>query len=741
MRERKTSPQGPPPDEADGFARTIGLDTAPALGDGSVGGPGNQAELASRPAAGGPTPSSSAADIGGSGSEARAERPDELSVEEGDPPCWGEDAFPLLPPEWRPFLPTKQLVVKVVKTKQDGGRPWAGSLRELTRPRHWSAFDWWGPPACVASDAADSLVPHLDRVGILDAPLLEGPLRESGEASLLPLLTTTWNSLCDLAGGPEAAGDTLENCTGRQLHEATGSLRSTLDVLLTTSIWLEPDANGDLVARRPTGVTTIAEALQSCGLRYLRAAGIGADRLDPDSDRTYALLGRAGYHPSGRMTLEEAGTLIGVTRERIRQIQKGRNLSHDLVRRWPMPPCLKGLHDLMTNAEGRLAADVGQDIAGLTSWPRDTAVEVALRLLEAHGASLELVDSPGGRLARVDPYVATLRISASDVRRLAWDLSGNVGYLLRSELVRALDARFVSEGRDVPRETVDRLIDESLDMPHLPLGYAFTSTLASPAIVSTVLRLLAWSPGSLSIEEVHDALARMQSFRRKPPPPPLAVLAELLDRRHEFSVAEGIVWANEPIERDRGTLRSWLASLILESSLQVMHQNAIADAARRAGHNVVSVGVYLKTNELFVPQGRGCYSVVGHQADPVLVDMAWEEGRVLVVPSSVHAVVSHDEIVIDAIVGTSSFTSGHITLEGRVTRLLGSDRYEAYVNGKRCGDLWLSQSQQLYGFQPAWAALDIQPGDAMHVTINLSNCRAELSRAEDHAAETESFAI
>lgn len=90
----------------------------------------------------------------------------------------------------------------------------------------------------------------------------------------------------------------------------------------------EPIASTDDPGRNPSGrpvLDSIAD--ENCGSPETRYAGIAAERLlgswldQLPSQQRDVIEHRFGLHGHGKRTLEEVGNLLGVTRERVRQVQ------------------------------------------------------------------------------------------------------------------------------------------------------------------------------------------------------------------------------------------------------------------------------------------------------------------------------------------------------------------------------------------------------------------------------------
>jgi len=219
-------------------------------------------------------------------------------------------------------------------------------------------------------------------------------------------------------------------------------------------------------------------------------------------------------------------------------------------------------------------------------------------------------------------------------------------------------------------------------------------------------------------------------MRKKPPPPPREVLRAILERRPEFRVVGDRVYPERPVERDHDSLVAWVAREILASPYRILHRSVLTDAARRLGYSAVSVGVYLLMNELFVPLGRGCFGVIGHPVEPLLVELAWEEGQEIAVSSSVDATISAGQVALAVVVGSSSFDNGSVTISKQIQRLVSDARYRVVAEGSPAGEAWIGVSKQLQGFRRSWEVLELAPGDEVAVMFDLEKQAIYVRRAD-----------
>ena len=331
-----------------------------------------------------------------------------------DRPCWGEIGLPLLPRAWQRGL-----------LNLDLGIPRRRQRRRQTLHAHtlcsnadWSQFKWPDTPAQTAIEVFSW---HLDtdpEPDFIDYPLLPGRLRDPHSITTIPFLTGTWDILESAFPTIDDLAEALGTATALELLQLTGCTQTVLDVAITAPSWVmdrttsRNDDDSDLIGRpasrnddgsgllvvRPEQPADIDDAVRLAGLRHLRTACVPQRRLDDTSGWTEALAGRAGISLNGQLTLEEAGRLVGVTRERMRQVAKDYRLEHKVRRRWPLTRRLQSIKDTLERSIGEPLDAVEDDLNApfgvlgndFGSGTRPLGFKNAVELLDWYGHPVRL---------------------------------------------------------------------------------------------------------------------------------------------------------------------------------------------------------------------------------------------------------------------------------------------------------------------------------------------------------------
>ena len=509
--------------------------------------------------------------------------------------------------------------------------------------------------------------------------------------------------------------------TARECLQRLGSLAAMVDIAVTLPAWAEP-ARGRLRFVRPRVAGSVDEAFRLAAYRQVRTAGF-PDHYADHERWSRALGARAGLSPRGQLTLREAGNIVGVTRERVRQVETPYRIRHHAHRRWPTGEAVEAVH-------GAVRAAIGQRVDA--SQPSFEAIgihhptephAVAASLLAAFGVPTAThVDS--GKVLRAGPRVLLPpQLDRAHVRDVAWELSGRSGVLRTRDLLDALRARV----GDVAPGDLEAAVRAALDMTDLPRDYAVVIRSADMALFSAVRRMLSWS-SPLTVAQLHAGLTRKARMRGPKEVPPPDMLHEMLVRHDDFVVILDFVARARVDPPDTTTVLGWIGEQVRASESQVLHRSIILDRARRAGLNQTSVMMNLTFGETVVPVGKGCFTLVGRYVEPDVVEQAWRDASRRFIKSEVEVTAVDDRLVLRCIVGTHFRDSGQVTLDRPTAERLGTERYALSALGATRGTMTLSQST-LHGFVSAFNALEIDPGDEVEVCIDLDAATATVTRA------------
>lgn len=621
-----------------------------------------------------------------------------------------------MPDAWLPYVEAVEL--PLTSPVRGAGRATIATARE-------KRFRWIWPdaPAAVIADALGAVVDPADLPDWLDVAILDRPIAVPSELASLPLLTATWAAIDARFPGREGRAELAHLLhTGSALEwvQQLGSLAAVLDLAVTLPAWLVPLGSCGRVLP-PCAPATVDEAFLLAARRHLRTAAL-QPRYVEDDDWCRAIGARVGLAPRGRLTLQEAGAMVGVTRERMRQIETPCPMHHQLRRRWPLGEAVSHVRAaLLAAIDERL--DVSRRAFDALGFDSDEPHTVATTLLDAYGTSIP-VHVDGGRVLRAGATPSPASgLDRKTVRDVAWEVSDRTGIVRLPELVATLERR--GAGRS---EHIEAVVRTALDMTDLPDDRALVIRERDMQLLAIPRRMLTWrSP--LTIHQLHAGMARRMRMHRKHAPPAPDVLREILARHGDFVVILEFVALARAEPPDATTILGWITEQVQASPYGALHRATILDRARRAGFNHSTVLLYLTFGETLIPVGSGCVAVVGSRVDPAALARARRDAARHFVDSSVTAIADGSELALRCVVGTHNRVGGQIAVNRSIVDRLGPRKYRVRALGMERGSLGLS-SHTLYGFASTFNALDIEPGDEIDIRFDLDDATATVTRAE-----------
>lgn len=634
-----------------------------------------------------------------------------------DSPCWGERAAPLVPEAWLPHVGS--VALPLTSTKYVIGQATIATAREKRL-----GWIWPDAPAAVVGDALAAQLDPEDPPDWLDHPLGIGAIAAPAELASLPLLTTTWAAIEATFPGRAGLADfaaLLHTGTALECLQQLRSVSAVLDVAITVPAWLVRRGSRWRVWPPRTPVN-LDEAFLLAARRHLQTAALPPRYVEHD-DWCRAIGARVGLSPRGKLTLQEAGEIVGVTRERMRQIETPQPMHHRLRRRWPLGDVMTQVHDMLSFA---IDQRVSVSRPTFESLGFDASVDVhavAATLLDAYGAPV-LVHVDGGRVLRSGTRPRSeAGLDRKTVRDVAWEVSKRTGVLRMADLIDTLARR-----SGAPLEQVEAAARAALDMTDLPDGHAVVIRERDMQLFAIPRRMLTWhSP--LTIAQLHAGLTRRMRMHHKHTLPPPAMLREMLVRHDDFVVILDFVALAQPEPPDTTSIVGWISEQIRTSPWGALHRATILDRARRAGFNHSSVLVYLTFGDTIVSAGNGCVALVGSRVDPAAIALARKDAAQSFVAASVEMIADGDDLVLRCIVGTHNRVGGQITVTKEIERRLDAGKYRVHAVGMERGSVGLSH-HNLYGLGSAFNALAIEPGDEIDIRFDLEAATATVTLAD-----------
>jgi len=343
-----------------------------------------------------------------------------------------------------------------------------------------------------------------------------------------------------------------------------------------------------------------------------------------EGERFDALLKRLGWHGEPPVTLEEAGDILGVTRERIRQLQERMNDRLSAIPFQVYMPKLDAALEALREA-APLSADAAASLLrerGLSG--RDFHPESLLAAAKALGRtpSLNLHHSKG----RVTVAPAEFEY-ASTIVRLAQRQAQSSGASNVGELVVEL----ASEGVAIDEARARQVLRELSSVQFLDEDW-FTYLPANPDRnrLRNVTRKMLSVAAPMELGTLREGVRREYKFRgvrgvsrRSLVAPPRSVMRAFYALHPEFEVDQNdMVRPVDPLDyrSELALNETILVDALRSSPACVLDRASVANECLRRSMNVNSFNLYLTYSPVVAHLGTDIWSLRGVRVDPAAVE-------------------------------------------------------------------------------------------------------------------------
>lgn len=450
--------------------------------------------------------------------------------------------------------------------------------------------------------------------------------------------------------------------------------------------------------------------------------------------RRPALRARLGWDRDRPCTLEEAAQMLGVTRERIRQMQK---LVEDRIRGRVRVPALERALEAMriavpTTADRAAQILIDQGIADERIHP---AALVRLALLLGVEPGLEVVDlDPLGEVLVAEGSAAKaemVRTFRTEVRRRARPY----GFIHR-DLVGAI----MQEVLDEPEDGVIELMLAKLGANDLGQGWYYLTTDRREPAVRLLEDMLAVAGGSLSAPDVREGFARRLRWRGSAEhhnqegwyPSAGAILSLCRLRPKQFSVEGERIRASDHLDwRRRLTgVEHVMVEVLLEAPGHVLHRDEFKRRVRARGVNTNTFSVYTTYSPFLRDLGNGLWAVRGVDPDPLEVERLKRRPR----PRRRH--VEEWEWLPDGMlrlaVRLRGVDSQVVGIPSAIREFLAERTFRVVLrDGRRLGQIKVDEDGTSWGYGRALRALGAGPGNLMLADFDIGSDQATIHVVAD----------
>lgn len=621
-------------------------------------------------------------------------------------PCWGSGEAPLIPIALNSILKNK-ILSGLLKRGKEFSLPLA-------------SFASWNWREDVGSlDFVDKSVSLLDMIVLaveecyqespdrFDIPFVENPIDHFDGALNIPFEVRTREILRKLGVETDLDVFLIFTSTFHELRSRFQDMRAALDVAVTGNCWLVANEAGSYSFQIPKQPESLDEAGKLIRVRSFRNCGLSPVKKTYRSDFANAIGLRWAVGLSKKLTLVEVGELVGLTRERVRQIELSRPWDSP-ARDWGAPEILRELSDQLIemNTSGEYVLSTGEQITR----------EDAVALLVSYGFTEEDFEGP----RKVEDELSLLGIKFSDLRRTAFVESERLGFITRTELNHHISEKYP----ELVGEIFDEVISQLAIYHDLPHGYVYVEQSGSSYFKNWAVRLLSVY-GKLSVSEIYKAAERVCKMRiPRLVFPHRSVIEAYILLDPKFLLKDGIVSLADGERAELVGVEKWFQNQVESCANLVISKTELYDRARADGIKNGTLNVYFSYSLFFKPCGSGCVTLTGCNPSETAIEIARISGMAIRIKTVRGEIEIEDGVVVLPVqVGNDLLDSGVLSTTKELRDLLAGQRFQLVFDENTYGHTgWSGVS--MYGNQSVLQAMSIQPGDHIRISYYLEEKKA-----------------
>lgn len=397
-----------------------------------------------------------------------------------------------------------------------------------------------------------------------------------------------------------------------------------------------------------------------------------------------ALAMRVTWVNGKNSTLDEAGKAIGVTRERVRQMEgKLKPLSIDLVVAPKLIYSVIGiLNSVNSWEEFKFAAKEKKISADIENW----SIESLRDLVKIFNAPKALADF-NKLVTKVEPVLIS-----RDVSNTVRGYRNALGLIDVPALSQALGATS-TKCVDVLKAMYPHvLISNNLAMANQRQGGSVTNILLKQLSIKSPLK-----PSVLV-----EGIERAAGYRRTP------MVGSQEDLEGLVVQIAGNPPSLENINPDLsddfelGDIELWLQQVIGERSIGIIHRDELSELAISDGINPSSIGAYLSISTIIRNVSPGIFALVGTEVESSVVD-SYRNGFLAdyTPPSFEYSLIDERTMELSITPNASLYTGGSLSIGSGLTDLVGDFRFNTRCeceSFKSEADIRLAPSGYWVGF-------------------------------------------
>lgn len=458
--------------------------------------------------------------------------------------------------------------------------------------------------------------------------------------------------------------------------------------------------------------------------------------------RLRALLRRLGCDGNEPATLEEAATVLGITRERMRQIHKrftGRLPNHSVFM-----PQLDAAIEILREA-APLAIDLAAVLLqtkGISTQPFQPKSLLAAAEFCGRAQSFEIENSIGAPRVIVEKRREFERAALSVACRQA-EASGATNV---QDIAAELDSRGFA---DVDHEVIRRFLSHCREVEFLSPDWLWhKGGIPDRNRLRNVTRKMLSVTSPINVSEVREGVHRHYKIRRTRGisswplvAPPRAILQEFYRVHPEFSIdAEGLVGSVEKLEyaSELNSTERVLFEALRSSPACLLDRSSLARSCYDSGMNPNTFSQYLTSSPVITHVGTDMWSLRGTKVDAAAVEALREanaarpnERRIID-----HGWTERGELWLAARLpeAPSHFVLG---IPSAIRRFVAGREFPATdENGVTAGTVRVNDEGTSYGYSPFLVRRGADTDDILFITFRLAGGSSSLRLIDDEELES-----
>lgn len=500
----------------------------------------------------------------------------------------------------------------------------------------------------------------------------------------------------------------------------------------------------------PLAEIQLARAISSLGERLSKVARVPlevalADLVKRvtrnDSARLRALLRRLGCDGESPATLEEAASLLGITRERMRQIQKR------FSERLPNHPVFMPQLDAAISAI-RESAPIRVDRAsqlicakGISSRPFHPKSLLAAAEFCGRTQPFEIESSSGSPRVIVE--------QRREFERAALSVGCSQAEASGATNVQEVLAELASRGqRDISDDNVRRFLMDCREIEFLNQDWFWhKSGIPDRNRLRNITRKMLSVTSPIPVSEIREGIHRNYKIRRTRGlsswplvTPPRVVLQELYRLHPEFSIdAAGLVGSVGQLEyrSELSATERVLLEVLRSSPACLLDRSSLAKTCSQLGMNPHTFSQYLSSSPVIAHIGTDMWSLRGVRVDPAAVEALREANATTPVRKRIidHGWSKSGELWLAARLPEvpSNFVLG---IPSAIRRFVVGREFPATdEHGLAAGTVRVNTEGMSYGYGPFLARRGADTDDILLICFRLTGGGASMRLIDDEELE------